>query len=469
MAADALGVAGLIFVLTACSPTFPSGSKITAAPQPGLIKISWNAANSGVSSYKVSVDNTAVGTVNAPTTDCVLTGMAPNTTFTIKVAAINGGNEAGSLSLSYKTPVSNVNVGSTKNCVSSADSDGDRLPNSVETNNGNFQNAGATGTNPDSADSDGDAIEDGDEILGTTDGLDLPAMGVKPTHKNLLFEHDWMNDSQECGSHSHRPSAAVMTRLNTAFAGGAISNPDGVNGITVINDYGQGGVFTGGNQVADADGNVVGTVDSSEFIQRKNANFASNRNGYFHYIIHMHRYANGATNSSGVAELPGDDLIVSLQCFLDTADVANTIMHEAGHNLNLKHGGQNHVPNYKPNYNSIMNYRFQFPGVDTNCDAVGNGKLDYSRGTNPDLDENQIYEPNGVCGPGHPIDWSGDGVIDTANFYRGDLTQDGKLDVLKDWNDWSHISFTGLSNADGQSTTEPIVVLEQDTPSGRSR
>ena len=67
------------------------------------------------------------------------------------------------------------------------------------------------------------------------------------------------------------------------------------------------------------------------------------------------------SNSSGQAELPGDDLIVSLQCFGSTSNVANTIMHELGHNLGLHHGG-NVDANYKPNYNSVMNYRFQFPG-----------------------------------------------------------------------------------------------------------
>jgi hypothetical protein len=460
----ALGFVGLLFA-AACTPTaFPSGSKITASPLPGLIKISWNAA-SGVARYQIAVNNTSIANVNAPTTNCVLTGMTPGKTFSIKVTAFkSGGAQAGSLSKSYTTPASHVNVGTTKSCVPSTDSDGDRLPNAVETNNGSFQNAGKTGTNPNKADTDGDAIKDGDEVLGTTKGLDLPGMGTKPTHKNILFEHDWMTDSQECGTHSHRPSSAIISRLNAAFAAGAISNPDGVKGVTVINDYGQGGVFTGGNKVADSDGNVVGDIFGSEFRQRKNANFASNRNGYFHYVLHMHRYAGGTTNSSGVAELPGDDLIVSLQCgFNNTAAVSNTIMHEGGHNLNLRHGG-NENTNYKPNYNSIMNYQFQFPGVDTNCDALGNGKLDYSRGTNPSLNENSIYEPYGVCGPGHPIDWSGDGIIDFNNTYFGDLNQDGARSVLTDSNDWNRISFTGINDANAPSRSKPQVVHEQDTP-----
>ena len=45
-----------------------------------------------------------------------------------------------------------------------------------------------------------------------------------------------------------------------------------------------------------------------------------------------HRY-NTTSGSSGQAEICGDDLIVSLQCYGSDVNVANTIMHEVGHNL----------------------------------------------------------------------------------------------------------------------------------------
>src|SRR6185295_13243210 len=133
-------------------------------------------------------------------------------------------------------------------------------------------------------------------------------------------------------------------------------------------------------------------VNNADYQNIKGANFATNRQGYFHYVLMPHRY-NTNSGSSGQAELPGNDLIVSLQCFLTTNNVANTIMHELGHNLNLGHGG-NEDCNWKPNYNSVMNYRFQFPGVDTSCNAVGNSGetnvLDYSRGTRIALNENSL-------------------------------------------------------------------------------
>lgn len=47
----------------------------------------------------------------------------------------------------------------------------------------------------------------------------------------------------------------------------------------------------------------------------------------------------------------------------------NTIMHEVGHNLGLRHGGFDDC-NYKINYNSIMNYKFQFQGIDKKLSGI---------------------------------------------------------------------------------------------------
>src|SRR5688572_12795866 len=56
----------------------------------------------------------------------------------------------------------------------------------------------AVGSDPAAKDTDGDGLEDGDEILGTLNGLFLPAFGVKPTHKDILLEIDWVADSWQC-------------------------------------------------------------------------------------------------------------------------------------------------------------------------------------------------------------------------------------------------------------------------------
>lgn len=347
-------------------------------------------------------------------------------------------------------------------CVLGFDSDGDRLDNCYETNSGTFVSATDTGTDPNDPDTDGDGINDGDEILGTTGGLDLPAMGTSALRRDILIEYDWFDDALECGAHSHRPTVNALARVAAAFAAAPVVNPDGSTGINVIGDRGQGGVFTGGNLIADADGVLTAGVDDPEYVSLKAANFDPNRSGYFHYVILPHRYGTNSA-SSGQAELPGDDMIVSLYCFGSDGNVANTIMHELGHNLSLRHGGFQNC-NYKPNYNSVMNYLYQFPGVDSNCTPPGDGVLDYSIGDRIDLDENNLDENLGVCGA-PAWDWNGNSVIETGVVldlnsaepfqfpFCGNL-----LTVLQDYDDWGNLYFLGPNDADGARLVPPEIV-----------
>ena len=88
---------------------------------------------------------------------------------------------------------------------------------------------------------------------------------------------------------------------------------------------------------------------------------------------------------SGKGDLPGGDAMVTLGLWDHTKFVASkffqasTAMHELGHTLDLRHGGappayHDHwrgnttvqfEPNCKPNYLSVMNYMYQFPGLKT--------------------------------------------------------------------------------------------------------
>ena len=108
----------------------------------------------------------------------------------------------------------------------------------------------------------------------------------------------------------HNKGTEALALVTSAFASAPVPNPDGTTGITLIHDYGQGGLFSGGNAIADSDGQLVGDVIGAEFQNGKSANLAANRLGYFHYTIHAHLYT-AVPTSSGNAELPGDDLIVS--------------------------------------------------------------------------------------------------------------------------------------------------------------
>ena len=333
------------------------------------------------------------------------------------------------------------------------DTDNDRLPNCEEVDRSlNY-------TNPDT---DGDGLSDGDEVLGTLGGLDLPALGVDPRHKDMLVEMDWDDDDRICvgGPHSHRPAAEEIEGVRIFFATVPLSNPDGVPGINFIADYGQGGLFTGGNLVDFP--NAVTTPLGPTFYDVKAANFATNRIGYFRYQAHAHYWAD-FDNSSGWGNIWGDNSIVTLNCAYGVPGFArNTIIHELGHNLSLQHGGSIFC-NGLPNYNSLMNYRYQFKGLDVDCDRLPDGidNVGYSSGTRNTLLQGQINEALGVCPPGHPqhkpIDWNGNGVIDQELVnYNGKLSTDlacANLTTSSDFNDYAALKLKPTSPPGGGAPT----------------
>lgn len=325
------------------------------------------------------------------------------------------------------------------------DVDGDRLGGCVE-----------RGLKLDAAnaDTDGDGLTDGDEVLGTLSGLDLPAMGVDPRRKNILLEYDWFVDANEAGGpnncaaglHSHQPTPSARSIVAAAFANAPVTNPDDSAGIDVIQDAGQGGAFTGGGQVPEGDGIVDGSATGLGYSQYYNKHFALNRRGYFHYVLLPHRYLyKGKDGSSGSAQVVDgyrrDRMMVSLHCIVNDTRVSNTIMHELGHNLGLRHGGNSDC-NHHPNYNSVMNYRFQLAGIDLDCNGWGNGAADYSSGLRPPIDEHAVDESRGVCGD-VPIDFTAQNGIETAvpanlNKYADEVLEcGGELTVLADHDDWS--------------------------------
>lgn len=335
----------------------------------------------------------------------------------------------------------------------SLDSDGDTLPDCAETKTGRFVDVTDTGTDPQLADTDGDGINDGDEVVGTMDGLDLPALGVNPLRKDLLVEYDWFDDSNDCGAHSHAPTAAVLERVAAVYAAAPVTNPDGSTGIHLIQDVGQDSTLAGGNRV-DGEANLPGAFDAT-WSAIKDANFDAKRAGYFRYVLLAHRY-NGGSDSSGYGEIVGDDTLVTLNCVQSEDYAVRTIVHELGHNLGLNHGGFE-ACNNKPNYNSLMNYRYQFAGLDSQCQASGDGRSDgYSQGDRILIDEMAIDENVGVCGD-QAIDWNGNGSLETG--IAGDLNPGsdascgGTIGELHDFDDWSNITLLGVLDAQNKLKT----------------
>lgn len=470
--ATALTMGAVGILLAACKPTFPVGSALTTASYGPLVRITWPTidvdSDKAITEYRVDVDGTEIARLNASARSCTVVGLAKGAPAAISVTAYDSAGQwsgdaaAGIVSASYTPPTTGLGSGTTKSCVSNTDSDNDRLPDSVETNTGTYLHAGSTGTNPNFPDTDVDGMRDGDEVLGTALNLDLPALGANPTRRTLALEFDWFDDNNDpgtCASHSHRPTAGMVAKVVSAYGAAPLTNADGTTGIDVIADYGQGGAFTGGNLIADADGVIAGGVSGTDYTAYKSANFAANRAGIFHYVLMPHRY-NTTSNSSGQAEINGDDMIVSLYCFGSDQNVANTVVHENGHNLGLRHGG-NVDTNYKPNYNSVMNYEYQFPGIDNNCTVPGDGVLSYSVGTRASLDENALLETNGICN-GVDIDWNANSTID-AGAVSVDINQDVSKTVLSDHNDWAYINLLEVVFG-GASPSGPEIISEQPVP-----
>lgn len=321
-------------------------------------------------------------------------------------------------------------------------------------------------------DTDGDALLDDWEKNGyDADGdgvvdVDLPAMGANYRHKDIFVEVDWMSDA----SHSHKPTPKAIKDVVNAFRNAPVSNPDGKRGITLHVDTGKLG---GGNSVAhDPDLKPVWT----EFDAIKNANFDPKRARIFHYCVFGHNYE--STTSSGLSRgIPASDFLVTLGSWDNGVGTrkqqAGTFMHELGHNLGLRHGGNDHV-NYKPNFLSIMSYFFQ---MDWLRYKNKDGKLDYSRFSLHQLDEDDLNESRGLDVRGgndkairnygtryfdpagtqrvvnqsrRRVDWDRDGNPRERSV-SVDLNNDGGLTVLTGQsNEWKNIVFNGGSIGAGE-------------------
>jgi hypothetical protein len=358
-------------------------------------------------------------------------------------------------------------------------------------------------------DTDGDGLLDIWETQGltvTVDGVDvfvdLPAMGADPERKDIFVEIDYMVDQGIClpiigclFGHSHQPKPEAITRIVEAFSDAPVPNPDGSTGISLHVDYGPDSVMNpvtgerwGNRSQANSlphDNNLGsknpdGSYNWTEFDTIKNANFSRARAAVFHYCVFAHNLG-GFGSVSGISRgIGASDFIVSLGSWSGGVGTVNeqagTFMHELGHNLGLRHGGDDHT-NYEPNFLSIMNYSFQTRGLRINGQ---DGHFDYSRFALPDLDENNLDETAGLnggaaindygtryyCAGGgdrivdnanSPIDWNCDGNSTDTNV-QTDVNKDSNRGILRSYNDWANLVFTG--GAIGQPGAEPELPME---------
>jgi hypothetical protein len=131
------------------------------------------------------------------------------------------------------------------------------------------------------------------------------------------------------------------------------------------------------------------------------------------------------------------------------ANQVGTLVHEFGHNLGQRHGGNNDE-NWKPNYLSVMNYFYQLQGIGPGLVSLGladsGAGIDdfaYSHGLLPQLNENALDERAGI-GLGKAVDWDCDGVIEAsvAKDIQGGswCSASGTRAVLGDFDNWSDLA-----------------------------
>lgn len=301
-------------------------------------------------------------------------------------------------------------------------------------------------------DRDGDGILDcweteHDGIDWNADGiidLNLYAHRARPDHKDVFVEVDFMEP--------YRPATTALYQVYSAFANidnSLVNNPDGNRGINlhIELDPTETPVFA---KPWAADPwpefqieKVIHFGATSEQVDPNWNNILEAKKLVYRYCIFADRFPvatpNGITFPSGLARtIPGNDFIVSLGAFNPSGGTssqqAGTFMHELGHTLGLRHGG-NDDDHYKLNYYSVMNYLFQLP---QNLEP-GTWRLGYSGAELPVLNELQLDEqvglnppagmfpkvkipytrPNGTIGlallyPNTVVDWDGSGTIEAA-------------------------------------------------------
>jgi len=281
--------------------------------------------------------------------------------------------------------------------------------------------------------------------------------------EKIFVEIDWMQD----GTHSHRPSQAVIDTIIATFAAaGHEIRIDVSNAIPHENVI-----------------EIINSPGSSPHVQTlMNQHFDNAGDSRYYYSLWGHNYSfNGQfTGSSGIADLPGRVHLVTLGNFPNQTGTpehqVGTMIHEFGHNLGQKHGGVDHG-NFKPNYLSVMNYHYQLEGIGPalmalglTSDGSGFDDFSYSHGQQIDLDENNLDESVGI-GLGNPADWNCNGNIDasvSADLQAADWCQinDGRSQ-LTDFDNWSDLRpFIRSASTTRQSVqwSEPCISWEAHRP-----
>lgn len=326
------------------------------------------------------------------------------------------------------------------------------------------------GTNPHAADTDGDGIRDKAEVYGA-DQIDLHYYGAHPRRKDLFVELDYYP--------GWRPAQAAITKQTEAFASAPVLNHDGSTGVRYH------GVIDSQITPADVVSPLPSLEDSWQTVDRIKAKYQTpGRSRYFYYALTVDHLYEGY---SGIARsITAHDYVVALAALATPGgtemEQAGVHMHEFGHALGLRHGG-NENQNHKANYFSVMNYTYTITGIIRNNAHV----LDFSRvkvGPISETNVNEIvafdpvfpttdaelsaysvvlaypiaWQPFGRHFPSGRananVDFNTNGTLQTAS-YAFDLNGDGAAlsTLAASQNDWEALVYGGGGTIGGSSLT----------------
>ena len=334
-------------------------------------------------------------------------------------------------------------------------------------------------------DNDNDGIPDSAEVAGGTfGGLDLYAMGARTGQRDIFIEVDRMTSTDP----GVIPRAESLQKVVDAFATRSIAvhfdaGTQFSTGYSVSAfNLGQGSNALPYEPCVTMD-QATCTANSSSrrsVYDWKDDYMDLRRRSVFHYLLFGNsQRADGTSGSGGLGETPGNDLIVTMGKWnIDTTSSsglnqlinmqASTVMHELGHNLGLRHGGDENL-NYKPNYWSVMNYLYSLYGLDANpsgstayqrwryefyntpslcslpnspCGSPTQFIMDFSDGSGSALNENNLLESDNIgrgSTSGAYADWDQSTTL-TGTVLSLNLRFDGTVKtVLHDYNDWGNL------------------------------
>ena len=315
-------------------------------------------------------------------------------------------------------------------------------------------------------DTDGDGIPDANEMPGSTFvGLPLYDFGARVNTKDIFIYINYMITDDR----GIIPQKTALNKIVTAF-----SNKNIRLHFDIGNMFDQRpGIDPNDYDLSDTEHgvpytNIISLV--SDVRRYKNTYMPINKRQIFHYVLFGNRQIGGAY---GLAEINGNDILISLGSIFNSSTSSNVIinyqagvlMHEIGHNLGLRHGG-NEDQNYKPNYYSVMNYLHTLNGLppagrpgdryhyqinhnSVTRSTLSNGpyssafKIDYSDGTGLTLNESNLNENQGIGRGLGSIDWNTNGRTNDVNIsYNINPDESSHIGIISDYNDWNNLYFT---------------------------